>query len=149
MKKKYNLSRGKRRPAISYHGEALITIGLDDVTFEYFKAESERTGKALETLVNSALEEIMGTVERQPTTTGIREIPSFGTRRGKELKTTNRAPKTLRYRNTGEAISKSARHALATSQEREPQAVYGLRSFPARGGSVTNALIDEIRDDDA
>ena len=31
----------------------------------------------------------------------------------------------------------------------EPKAVYGFRPFPKRGGIVTNALIDTLREDDA
>jgi hypothetical protein len=31
----------------------------------------------------------------------------------------------------------------------EAKAVYGLRPFPARGGIVTNELIDMLRDNDA
>jgi len=31
----------------------------------------------------------------------------------------------------------------------EAKAVYGLRPFPARGGIVTNELIDKLREDDA
>jgi hypothetical protein len=35
-----------------------------------------------------------------------------------------------------------------SSSQKEPEAVYGFRPFPARGGIVTNELIDEIPDDD-
>ncbi len=53
----------------------------------------------------------------------------------------------------GEMISELARRALTVPQESssvgEPKAVYGLRPFPARGGIVTNDLIDKLRDDDA
>lgn len=53
----------------------------------------------------------------------------------------------------GEMISELARRALTAPQEsssvKEPKAVYGLRPFPARGGIVTNELIDKLRDDDA
>jgi hypothetical protein len=53
----------------------------------------------------------------------------------------------------GEMISELARRALTAPQEsssvKEPMAVYGLRPFPARGGIVTNELIDKLRDDDA
>ncbi len=53
----------------------------------------------------------------------------------------------------GEMISELARRALTAPQEsssmRQPKAVYGLRPFPARGGIVTNDLIDKPRDDDA
>lgn len=53
----------------------------------------------------------------------------------------------------GEMISDLSRRALTTSPYqpvgREPVAVHGLRPFAPRGGIVTNALIDELRDEDA
>jgi len=53
----------------------------------------------------------------------------------------------------GKMISELARRALTAPQEspsgKEPKAVYGLRPFPARGGIVTNELIDKLREDDA
>jgi hypothetical protein len=53
----------------------------------------------------------------------------------------------------GEMISELARRALTAPQDsssvKEPQAVYGLRPFPARGGIVTNELINNLREDDA
>jgi uncharacterized protein (DUF4415 family) len=59
MKKRYNFSRGKRGPAIPKRGTVLITIDLDDATFEYFKGESERTGKGYQALINEALAECL------------------------------------------------------------------------------------------
>jgi hypothetical protein len=32
---------------------------------------------------------------------------------------------------------------------REPEAVYGFRPFPSRGGIVTNETIDALREDEA
>jgi len=53
----------------------------------------------------------------------------------------------------GEMISELARRALTTPQDsssvKEPKAIYGFRPFPARGGIVTNELIDKLRDEDA
>ena len=57
MEDSYDFSCGKRGPAIPDPGTVLITIDLDDATFEYFKAESERTGKSYRTLINEALAE--------------------------------------------------------------------------------------------
>jgi hypothetical protein len=53
----------------------------------------------------------------------------------------------------GEMISELARRSLTTPQNtlsvKEPEAVYGLKPFPRRGGIVTNELIDKLRDEDA
>ncbi len=37
--------------------------------------------------------------------------------------------------------------AGVTSQAEEPQAEFGFRPFPKRGGVVTNALIDRLREE--
>jgi hypothetical protein len=53
----------------------------------------------------------------------------------------------------GEVISELARAALTSLPEAVPTGVptttFGFRPFPKRGGVVTNALIDQLRDDDA
>lgn len=51
----------------------------------------------------------------------------------------------------GEVVSELLRQALTATQPsavREPKAVYGFKPFARRGGLVTNALIDLLRDDD-
>jgi hypothetical protein len=54
---------------------------------------------------------------------------------------------------TGEVVSELVRQALNTPPEtppaRAPEAPYGFRPFPKRGGIVTNELIDKLREDDA
>ncbi len=56
-------------------------------------------------------------------------------------------------RTIGEIISELARRGLTVSQEfpsmKEPEAVYGFRPFPARGGIVTHELVNELLHDDA
>ncbi len=53
----------------------------------------------------------------------------------------------------GSMISELARRALTTPQQppsvKQPQAVHGLQPFARRGGVVTNAFIDKLRDEDA
>jgi hypothetical protein len=56
----------------------------------------------------------------------------------------------------GEVISELARRALNAplgaapdaAGVREPRAVYGLKPFARRGGTVTHELIDNLRDED-
>ena len=55
MKPEYDFSRGKRGPALPARGKTRITIYLDDAIVARFKAESERTGKGYQTLINEAL----------------------------------------------------------------------------------------------
>jgi hypothetical protein len=51
----------------------------------------------------------------------------------------------------GQVLSELARRALtlgaATPARREPAAVHGFRPFASRGGVVTPAVIDQLRDE--
>jgi hypothetical protein len=68
-----------------------------------------------------------------------------------------RAAKELARRqrtSAGRVISELARRGLNVgsakgTEVREPEALYGLRPFPSRGGIVTNDIIDRLREDDA
>ena len=56
------------------------------------------------------------------------------------------------HKTTGEVISELARSALTSpsgSNARGAKSLHGFRPFPKRGGVVTNALIDRLREDDA
>ncbi|TLZ38940.1 MAG: BrnA antitoxin family protein [Gammaproteobacteria bacterium] len=55
MKREYDFSRGKRGAAVPTRGKTRITIYLDDEIVQRFKAESERTGKGYQTLINEVL----------------------------------------------------------------------------------------------
>ncbi len=74
MKKEYDFSRGKRGPAIASPGKTRITIYLDNVTLARFKAESERTGKGYQTLINQALSKSLKGAEHAVTATEVRNI---------------------------------------------------------------------------
>lgn len=57
-------------------------------------------------------------------------------------------------RTIGQTLSELARRALTSPAQPgmaagEPEAVYGLRPLPHRGGVVSNELIDKLRDDDS
>jgi uncharacterized protein (DUF4415 family) len=60
MKKEYDFSKGKRGTVIPQVGKTRITIYLDDAILNRFKAESERTGKGYQTLINDALNSYLG-----------------------------------------------------------------------------------------
>ncbi len=55
MKAEYDFSKGRRGAAVPTRGKTRITIYLDDAVVARFKAESERTGKGYQTLINDAL----------------------------------------------------------------------------------------------
>ncbi len=66
MKKAYDFSRGKRGAVLSTAGKTRITIYLDNVTLKRFKAQSERTGKGCQTLINEALAQRTGNGGKGP-----------------------------------------------------------------------------------
>ena len=59
------------------------------------------------------------------------------------------------HKTAGMVVSELLRQALTAppalpeAAVREPPSLYGFQPFPSRGGIVTNALIDQLRDDDA
>jgi uncharacterized protein (DUF4415 family) len=73
MKKEYDFSRGKRGAVLSNQGKTRITIYLDNKILQRFKAESERTGKGYQTLINEALAQSPAT-DRPATASEIRNI---------------------------------------------------------------------------
>ena len=74
MKKEYDFSRGKRGAVLSNAGKTRITIYLDNKILERFKAESEKTGKGYQTLINEALAQKGADTERPVTAKEIRNI---------------------------------------------------------------------------
>jgi len=58
MKKVYDFSKGKRGAVIPTTGKTRITIYMDDAILSRFKAQSEKTGKGYQTLINEALKEV-------------------------------------------------------------------------------------------
>lgn len=74
MKKVYDFSKAKRGAVIPTAGKTRITIYLDDAILKRFKAESERTGKGYQTLINEALNAHMGLSEQPVTQELVRKI---------------------------------------------------------------------------
>ena len=74
MKKEYDSSRGKRGAVLSNAGKTRITIYLDNKTLQRFKAESERTGKGYQTLINEALSQYGVDNDRPATAKEVRNI---------------------------------------------------------------------------
>jgi uncharacterized protein (DUF4415 family) len=74
MKKEYNFSKGKRGAVIPQVGKTRITIYLDDAILKWFKAQSEKTGKGYQTLINDALNSYLGLTEKPLTAEMVRKI---------------------------------------------------------------------------
>jgi len=74
MKKVYDFSKGKRGAVIPTTGKTRITIYVDDAIIKRFKAESEKTGKGYQTLINEALKSYVGLTEQPITKELVRKI---------------------------------------------------------------------------
>lgn len=74
MKKEYDFSKAKRGAVISAVGKSRITIYLDDEILRRFKAQSEKSGKGYQTLINEALGSYLGVKDAPLTPALIRKI---------------------------------------------------------------------------
>lgn len=74
MKAEYKFARGKRGAVVPTRGKTRITIYLDDEIVERFKAESERTGKGYQTLINEVLAKFAAPSEQPVTASQVRKI---------------------------------------------------------------------------
>ncbi len=55
MRAEYDFSKGKRRALIPTKGKTRITIYIDDVVIEEFRARAEKAGTGYQTMMNDAL----------------------------------------------------------------------------------------------
>jgi len=74
MKKVYDFSKGKRGAVVATTGKTRITIYVDDAVIQRFKAQSEKTGKGYQTLINEALKSYVGLTEQPVTQELVRKI---------------------------------------------------------------------------
>lgn len=74
MKKVYDFSKGKRRAVIPTTGKTRITIYMDDAILKRFKAQSEKSGKGYQTLINEVLKSHLGLTEQPVTQELVRKI---------------------------------------------------------------------------
>ena len=70
MSKTYDFSHAKRGAVLPSAGKSRITIYLDDLVIERFKALSEQTGKGYQTLINEALRAHLG-IDAPPLTAEV------------------------------------------------------------------------------
>ena len=74
MKKVYDFSKAKRGAVIPTPGKTRITIYMDDAILQRFKAQSEKSGKGYQTLINAALNSYLGLTEQPMTQEVVRKI---------------------------------------------------------------------------
>lgn len=66
MRDEYDFSKGKRGAVISSPGKTRITIMLDDDVIEAFRARAESAGTGYQTLINSALRDVIAGTKEKP-----------------------------------------------------------------------------------
>ena len=74
MRRVNDFSKGKRGAVIPTTGKTRITIYMDDAILSRFKAQSEKTGKGYQTLINEALKAYLGLAEQPVTQALVRKI---------------------------------------------------------------------------
>lgn len=74
MKKAYDFSKGKRGAVVPTTGKTRITIYVDDAIIKSFKAQSGKTGKGYQTLINEALKSHLGLTAQLVTLELVRKI---------------------------------------------------------------------------
>ena len=74
MKKRVDFSHGRRGAVVSTRGKTRITIYLDNMIIERFKALSVQTGKGYQTLMNEALASYGAADQRPVTAAQVRKI---------------------------------------------------------------------------
>lgn len=74
MKKVYDFSKGKRGAVVPATGKTRITIYMDDAILSQFKAQSEKSGKGYQTLINEALKAYLGLTAQPVTQELVRKI---------------------------------------------------------------------------
>ena len=74
MRAEYDFSKAERKALIPNKGKTRITIYMDDTIVSRFKAQSEKTGKGYQTLINEALKAHLGLTERPVTQELVRKI---------------------------------------------------------------------------
>ena len=74
MKKVYDFSKARRGAVIATTGKTRITIYMDDAILKRFKAQSEKTGRGYQTLINEALQSYLGLTAQPVTRELVRKI---------------------------------------------------------------------------
>lgn len=74
MRTEYDFSKGKRGALIPAKGKTRITIYIDDVVLNEFRARAERLGTGYQTMMNEALKAFLEKNEKPVTAAMLRQI---------------------------------------------------------------------------
>ncbi len=74
MRAEYDFSKGKRGALIPQKGKTRISIYIDNSVLEAFRAQAEKAGTGYQTMMNEALRQYAGAVDRPVTEDRLRQI---------------------------------------------------------------------------
>jgi len=74
MRKEYDFSKAKRGPVAKSKGKTRITIYLDNDVIEAYRKMGDARGRGYQTLINDALRETLGNVQRPIDAKTLRRI---------------------------------------------------------------------------
>lgn len=74
MKAEYDFSKGKRGAIAAQKGKTRITIYIDNVVLDEFRARAERAGTGYQTMMNEALKVYLGKGEQPVTESLLRQV---------------------------------------------------------------------------
>lgn len=74
MNAEYDFSKGKRGALIPQKGKTRISIFIDNVVLDEFRARAEKAGTGYQTMMNEALRKYLGGTEQPVTAELLRQV---------------------------------------------------------------------------
>lgn len=74
MKPEYDFSKGKRGAVIPQKGKTRISIFIDDVVLDEFRARAEKAGTGYQTMMNDALRTYLSETDQPVTEKLLRQV---------------------------------------------------------------------------
>ena len=74
MKAEYDFSKGKRGAVIPQRCKTRISIFIDDVVLDQFRARAEKAGTVYQTMMNEALRKYLSETDRPVTEKLLRQV---------------------------------------------------------------------------
>jgi len=71
MRPEYDFSKAKRGALVPTKGKTRITIHIDDVVLDEFRARAEKLGIGYQTMMNEALKAYLAETEERPLTESV------------------------------------------------------------------------------
>jgi len=74
MRAEYDFSKGKRGAVIPQKGKTRISIFIDDVVLDEFRARAEKAGAGYQTMMNDALRKYLSETDQPVTEKMLRQV---------------------------------------------------------------------------